>query len=67
VRAIVGAHPRMLADPAPSVLLDHSATENAIEIVGSFSTAEDDIAAVKSDLIKAVHTAFDPKLGKRAC
>jgi hypothetical protein len=48
VRAIVEAHPRVLADPAPSVLLDRSATENAIEIVTAFSTAEDETAAVKS-------------------
>jgi small conductance mechanosensitive channel len=57
VRAIVEAHPRVLADPAPSVLLDRSAAENTIEIVVAFSTAEDKIAAVKSDLIKAVHAA----------
>ena len=55
VRAIVEAHPPVLADPAPSVLLDRSAAENTIEIVVAFSTAEDTIAAVKSDLIKAVH------------
>ena len=41
VRAIVEAHPRVLADPAPSVLLDRSAAENALEIVVAFSTAED--------------------------
>jgi len=44
----------VLADPAPSVLLDRSAAENALEIVVAFSTAEDQTAAVKSDLIKAV-------------
>jgi hypothetical protein len=41
------------------VLLDHSADDNAIEIVIMFYTAGDEIAAVKSDLIKAVHTALD--------
>ena len=51
VRAIVEAHPRVLADPAPSVLLDRSAAENALEIVVAFSTAEDETAAVKSDLL----------------
>jgi small conductance mechanosensitive channel len=59
VRAIVEAHPRVLADPAPSVLLDHSADYSAIEIVVVFYTADNEIAALKSDLIKAVHTAFD--------
>src|SRR5437763_3257923 len=45
VHAIVEAHPRVLADPAPSVLLDRSAAENALEIVVAFSTAEDETAA----------------------
>jgi small conductance mechanosensitive channel len=60
VGAIVEAHPRVLADPAPSVLLDRSAAENALEIVVAFSTAEDETAVVKSDLIKTVRT----ELGK---
>jgi hypothetical protein len=59
VRPIVEAHPRVLADPAPRVLLDHTADDGAIEIVLVFYTADDEIAAVKSDLIKAVHTALD--------
>jgi hypothetical protein len=37
------------------VLLDRDATDNALEIVVGFSTADDEIATVKSDLIKAVH------------
>ena len=41
------------AHPAPSVLLDRSAAENSLEIVVALSTAEDETAAVKSDLIKA--------------
>src|SRR5205814_2356246 len=61
----IEAHPRVLADPAPSVLLDHSADDSAIEIVLVFYTAENQIAALKSDLIKAVHTAFDAKPEKR--
>jgi small conductance mechanosensitive channel len=52
LRDIVGADPRVRADPAPSVLLDRSAAENALEIVVAFATAEDETAAVKSDLIK---------------
>jgi small conductance mechanosensitive channel len=58
VQAIVNAHPRVLRDPAPSVLFDHSTPENALEIAVSFSVAQDETAAVKSDLIKAVHTAL---------
>lgn len=56
VRAVVKDHPRILADPPPSVLLDHSAAENALEIVVGFSTAEDETAIVKSDLIKTLRT-----------
>jgi hypothetical protein len=48
------------------VLLDRSAAENALEIVVAFSTAEDDIAVVKSDLIKEVHAALDTEPGKPA-
>ena len=63
--AIVEAHPRVLADPAPSVLVDHTADDSTIEIVVVFYTAEDEVVIVKSDLIKAVHTAFDAKPEKR--
>jgi small conductance mechanosensitive channel len=55
---IVGEHPRVLTDPAPTVLLDRNATDNALEIVVGFATAEDEVAAVKSDLIKSVHDAL---------
>jgi small-conductance mechanosensitive channel len=65
VRAIVEAHPRVLADPAPSVLLDHSADDSAIEIVVVFYIADNEITIVKSDLIKAVHTAFDAVLAEK--
>jgi small conductance mechanosensitive channel len=68
VRAIVEAHPRVLADPAPSVLLDRTGAEYALEIIVAFSTAEDETAAVKSDLIKGVDAALyaeHDKAGKR--
>jgi small conductance mechanosensitive channel len=55
VREIVGEHPRVLSDPAPTVLLDRDAIDNALQIVVGFATAEDEVAAVKSDLIKSVH------------
>jgi small conductance mechanosensitive channel len=64
VRAAVEAEPKVLADPAPSVLLDRGAA--ALEIVVAFSTTGDETAAVKSDLIKAVNGAFDPDPGKSA-
>lgn len=56
VRAVVEAEPRVLADPAPSVLLDRGPA--AIEIVVAFAT-ENEAAAVKSDLIKAMDGALD--------
>lgn len=59
VREIVRAHLRVLADPAPTVLLDRNAADNALEIVVGFATAADEVAAVKSDLIKAVHDRLD--------
>ena len=66
VGAIVKADPRVLADPAPSVLLDHTADDSTIEIVVVFYTADNEIAVLKSDLIKAVHTAFDAMPEKAA-
>jgi small conductance mechanosensitive channel len=65
VGAIVKADPRVLADPAPSVLLDHTADDSTIEIVVVFYIADKQIAVLKSDLIKAVHTAFDAMPEKR--
>jgi hypothetical protein len=64
VRTIVRADPRVLGDPLPSVLLDHPAVD-AVEIVAAFSTADDVAALVKSDLIKAVHSARDTRPGKQ--
>jgi small conductance mechanosensitive channel len=58
VRGIVEAQPRVLADPAPKILLDRSAAENALEIVVAFSTPKDETADAKSDLIKAIHDAL---------
>jgi small conductance mechanosensitive channel len=60
MRSLVKADPRVLADPAPSVLLDHSAAENALEVVVAFATTEDVAPVVKSDLIKAAHAVLDP-------
>lgn len=57
VRTLVRADPRVLADPAPSVLLDRSAADG-LEIVVGFSTGDDVAALVKSDLIKAVHATI---------
>ena len=65
MRAVVEADPRVLADPAPSVLLDHTADDSTIEIVVVFYTADNEVAIVKSDLIKAVHTVFDAVLGNK--
>jgi small conductance mechanosensitive channel len=66
VRAAVEAQPRVLADPAPSILLDRGAPEHALEIVVAFATAEDETAAVKSDLIKAVNGATGTSRGESA-
>ena len=65
VQSLVAGDPRVLANPIPTVLLDRSAGD-LLEIVVSFSTAEDVAALVKSDLIKAVHAALDAHPGKQA-
>jgi len=63
VRGLLQADRRILADPPPTVLLDNSDVERAIEIVATFSTVEDETPIVKSDLIRAAHTEFDSRLG----
>jgi small conductance mechanosensitive channel len=61
VKAIVEQEPHILKDPAPAVLLDRTAAENALEIVVAFSTREGDAALAKSNLIKEAHDALhDP-------
>lgn len=55
VETAVLTHPGVLKDPAATVLFDRTAAGNALEIVVTFSTLEGATAAVKSDLIKAVH------------
>ena len=65
VRALVRTDPRVLADPAPSVLLDRIAGENALEVVVAFYTVDDVAALVKSDLIKAVHAMLDANPSKQ--
>ena len=47
--------PNVLKDPAPSVLLDRSGADNALEIVVGFVADETSVAVVRSELIKAVH------------
>jgi small conductance mechanosensitive channel len=63
VRTLVEADTRLLADPAPNVLLDRAAADNALEIVVTFSTADDEVAAIKSDLIKAAQAALAAEPG----
>ena len=55
----------MLGDPVPSVLLDRRAVDT-LKIVAAFSTADDVAPLVKSDLIKAVHTALDAQPGQQS-
>jgi small conductance mechanosensitive channel len=65
VRALVRTDARVLADPAPSVLLDRIAGGNALEVVAAFYTGDDVEALVKSDLIKAVHAMLDANPSKQ--
>jgi small conductance mechanosensitive channel len=65
VRALVRTDARVLADPAPSVLLDRIAGGNALEVVAAFYTGDDVEALVKNDLIKAVHAMLDANPSKQ--
>lgn len=61
IEAIVQANPKVLKDPQPSVLLDRSATDNALEYVVTFAPdgGGGNAAAVKSEIIEAVCGAFE--------
>jgi small conductance mechanosensitive channel len=63
VRGLLETDRRILADPPPTVLLDNSDVERAIEIVATFSTVEDETPIVKSDLIRAAHAELESRLG----
>ena len=54
IRAVVEAQPGVLREPAPSVLLDRPAAEDAVDVVVGFAATTGETAAVKSELIKAV-------------
>ncbi|HWA80536.1 MAG TPA: mechanosensitive ion channel domain-containing protein [Acetobacteraceae bacterium] len=58
IQSIVNAAPRVLKDPAPTVLLDRSGTDNALGVTVTFACDIDDTALVQSDLIRAVHDAL---------
>ncbi|WP_049973873.1 mechanosensitive ion channel family protein [Azospirillum sp. B4] len=58
VRRIVAADPRI--SPAPTVLFDRTGDSRALDVVIGFSTVDDVVPAVKSDLIRAIHAAVLP-------
>ena len=60
IGAIARSTPAVRTDPPPTVLLDRNATNNALEIVVTFVTADGTtIATAKSDIIQAVHDALE--------
>jgi small conductance mechanosensitive channel len=66
VQTALAGMPAISKDPAPAVMLDRSSADHLLEIVATFSAAEADIPAAKSELIRAVHTAFAPILERPA-
>jgi small conductance mechanosensitive channel len=60
IDSITQSIPTVKKDPPPSVLLDRNATSNALEFVVTFVPADGATAAIaKSDVIEAVHEAFE--------
>jgi small conductance mechanosensitive channel len=66
VAAAADAVPNILRDPAPSVLLDRSAADNAMEIVVGFVADKTPVTAVRSELIKAVHDVLCAEAAERS-
>lgn len=63
IEDLVKASPNVLPAPAPSVVLDRSATDNVLEFVATFapSGGADAAAGVKSEIIQAVHDSVETK------
>lgn len=61
IEDLVKANPNVLPDPAPSVVLDRAALDNALEFVVTFapSGGVNAAAGVKSEIIQAVHDALE--------
>jgi small conductance mechanosensitive channel len=57
---IVNATPKVLATPAPSVLLDRGGTDNAIQIAITFAPEGDTAAVVKNDILRAIDEQMEP-------
>ncbi len=68
IEAIVRDHPGVLETPAPSVLLDRNATDNALEFVVSFAPVDGggNAARVKSELIERVYDAVEAPAAEAA-
>lgn len=58
IAAIVEADAAIRKAPAPTILLDRAAGDNALEVVVTFTPAAGSAAEVKSALIAEVHQAF---------
>jgi small conductance mechanosensitive channel len=58
VRAAVEAHPHISKTAAPTILLDRTAAENALEVVVGFKTPDGDPPTIRSELIRSVHDAL---------
>jgi small conductance mechanosensitive channel len=54
IKDIVTATPKVLATPAPTVLLDRGGTDNGIQIVVTFAPDGDTAGEVKNDILHAI-------------
>jgi small conductance mechanosensitive channel len=59
INAIVTATPKVLATPAPSVLLDRGGTDNAIQIVVTFAPEGDTAGLIRNDILHAINEQME--------
>jgi small conductance mechanosensitive channel len=59
IKDIVTATPKVLATPAPSVLLDRGGTDNAIQIVVTFAPDGDTAGVVRNDILHAIDAQME--------
>lgn len=66
VTEITAATPKVLADPAPSAVLDRGGTDNDIQIVITFAPDGDSAASIKNDVLRVISEQMERQERRRA-
>jgi small conductance mechanosensitive channel len=59
IQTIITTDQNIASDPAPTILLDRSPTDNALQIVTTFTPTTANTAQLRSDIIKKIHDQLE--------